>query len=131
MLVVVTQFSSKETISSRRPRRWGTPSSPSRLHTFLYFPSLTLPRVPQFPQHCLTSGGLAGRTIHWLAMPVICISYFQIPRSPGNSHPSTAPPTHHKYLPIQLDFAAQFSPPQIQIQKKVHERQNQVQVVLQ
>ena len=86
--------------------------------------------MPQFPQHCPTFGGLAGRTIHWLAMPVICISYFQIPRSPGNSHPSTAPPTHHKYLPIQLDFAAQFSPHQIQIQKKVHERQNQVQVLL-
>ena len=39
------------------------------------------------------------RTIHWvwLAMPVICISYFVILRPPGNSHPGTGP-AHYKYL---------------------------------
>ena len=43
-------------------------------------------------------------TIHWLAMPVICISYFVIRSSPGNSHLGHG---HYKYLPIHrhCDFA--------------------------
>ena len=95
---VVTQFNSKETISSQRPGRWVVAlNSPSLSRSNLFLPFSVF--VFSAFSSLLHLWWPCWRTIHWvwLAMPVICISYFVILRPPGNSHPGTGP-AHYKYL---------------------------------
>ena len=94
---VVTQFNSKETISSRRPRRWVALSSPIivtdlKLLCHFWFNCF----CHAFFTFLIASTSVALLEEHSLVGNASNL-YFVIRRSPGNSHPGTGP-AHYKYL---------------------------------